>query len=657
MAYNTGNPLGSSDFKDLSDNAVDFDKYSNGPDPTYPNRLGALKLSISGMNEEFNNAQEGREAAFQEFLSDSAFIFIGDYGPGLNFTNRSQYLIRDGVPYRLAPGATLPYTTSGNWALEVSNFTPVSSDDILRQDLGNAADVDMGAALVARGAVRVSSIVELLSLTPDESQTYLLDGFHTGSSAGGSPIRWNPSRLKSEHNGGTIISNTVPWSGAFATLADFLNGVGETSPSGSGCYERTVTKYIEAEWFGVKSNDVATDNSAPLAKAFDAVGAITPPNRPQFLLPTGDTYYSISPNFGEFSGVSIIGAGPDNCRLHYTGTGKAFNVNPGLLDIQFRYRIHLQGFLVDCGPSATHGVYIENVAQSTAYEVYALNGSASCILFNLALAVLWHFDTCGMTVNYWPVTSVHAETFRLTSSPTKSQKSTDVAFTNCTAEGASLAGIRGISADLISFYNGTAETNTGRGVLIANTCKSWRFMNVAMEANGTSDVTDDGYGTSWDSVYSISVGGFNIGNTALQNQVRGGFFNQFTIIAGANQVSVTNIGVNHAGTGGFTDGGTDTEVRGIYDRTAAAYIYPKKARVAITVGASPFTYTNTTGRYQMVLVSGGTVTQILYVHDADAGGLIGSTGGSFLVAPGDGLRISHSGAPTMSRVPLGSWAL
>lgn len=137
MANNTGNPLGSKDPKDLYDNATNFDNYANGPDPFYPNRFGEQKLSIEGMNEAFNSAQDGRTAEFQAFLANSAFVFIGDYGAGLTFTNRSQYTVRDGIPYRIAPSTTLPYTTTGNWTLEVANFTPLSSDDILRQDLSS----------------------------------------------------------------------------------------------------------------------------------------------------------------------------------------------------------------------------------------------------------------------------------------------------------------------------------------------------------------------------------------------------------------------------------------------------------------------------------------------------------------------------------------
>lgn len=652
--YNTGNPVGSTAPKDLYDNSQVLDKLVVGTDPMVVDRLGNQRYSWAGMEYDFNNAQDGRAAAFEAFLAASAYLFIGDYGAGLNFTNRNQYTIRDGIPYRVASSTTLPYTTTGNWALEVNNFTPVSSDDILRQDLANVA-VGYGAELVAKGAVRVASITGLLALTPDDSILYHLDGYHAGSYVGGGPVYWDPLKPKSAHNGGTVISNTVPWNGTFGTLAAFLAGTGETSPGGTGCYIRPVSGYIECAAFGTKSNDNTVDNFAPLNAALSAVGAISSANRPQLVLPAGDTYYATSPNFGKFSGVTIIGPGPDACRLHYTGSGHAFDINPSLIDTQFRYRIHLQGFLVDAGPSGTAGIYIENVAHSTAYQVYAINGAAgSCVLFDLRLAVLWHWDTCGMTVNYWPVTSIHAETLRLTSSPSKGQKTTACVFTNFTAEGASLAGIRGLNADECTFYGGTAESNTGRGVLNSANCRNMRFVNLAMEQNTTSDVADSGYCSSWEGGYSLSSGGFNIMNDSIQCKVSGGFYNQFTVVAGCVGASVKDIGVNHLGTGGFTDNGTDTEVKGIYDRTASAFVYPKKVRAAITVTVSPFAYINSTGRHQLVLVSGGTVTQILYVRGADTV-VTGNTSGAILVAPGDGLTVSYSVAPSMSRVPMGVW--
>lgn len=149
MAYNTGNPFGSSDFRDLSDNAVNFDKYSVGPDPAYPNRLGVLKLSIEGMNQEFNNAQDGRSAAFAAFLEASGYYPLGDYGAGITLTTRTQYTVRDGVLYRVAAATTLPYTTTGNWAIEQTKFVAFDTEALLKQDLQNNTDPTLGAALIA----------------------------------------------------------------------------------------------------------------------------------------------------------------------------------------------------------------------------------------------------------------------------------------------------------------------------------------------------------------------------------------------------------------------------------------------------------------------------------------------------------------------------
>ena len=40
MANNTGNPIGSTAAKDLSDNAENLDKFANGADYEYDDRLG-----------------------------------------------------------------------------------------------------------------------------------------------------------------------------------------------------------------------------------------------------------------------------------------------------------------------------------------------------------------------------------------------------------------------------------------------------------------------------------------------------------------------------------------------------------------------------------------------------------------------------------------
>ena len=49
MTHNTGNPIGSTSPKDLSDNARNLDYLSLGPNPSYPDRKGVARKSWSGM--------------------------------------------------------------------------------------------------------------------------------------------------------------------------------------------------------------------------------------------------------------------------------------------------------------------------------------------------------------------------------------------------------------------------------------------------------------------------------------------------------------------------------------------------------------------------------------------------------------------------------
>jgi len=52
----------------------------------------------------------------------------------------------------------------------------------------------------------------------------------------GGVYEYQSGRAKTEHNGTTIISPTVPWNGKSTTLVSFLGGTGETEPFGTGCW-------------------------------------------------------------------------------------------------------------------------------------------------------------------------------------------------------------------------------------------------------------------------------------------------------------------------------------------------------------------------------------------------------------------------------------
>lgn len=139
MRYDTGNPVepnGSSDPRDMHDNAGNLDLLVNGSGVSYPDRRGKQRKSWNGIEQDFQN-----------FLLQSGFIYVGPYAAGIVLTARNQIFDRAGISYGLAPSVAMPYTTTGNWATEQANFVQ-RSDAALRQDLGNTTDATKGANIV-----------------------------------------------------------------------------------------------------------------------------------------------------------------------------------------------------------------------------------------------------------------------------------------------------------------------------------------------------------------------------------------------------------------------------------------------------------------------------------------------------------------------------
>lgn len=155
--YNTGNPIGSANPKDLLDNASNFDEAMNSDDPTFIDRRGVQRDTWAGQQALFQLAQAGRTAEFQAFLDASAFVPLGNYSGGMNFTAYNQYMARGGFFYRPAPG-TVPFTTTGTWAgADEDLFALFSADDVLRQDLAESSDPAKGSALIGHMGRTVSA--------------------------------------------------------------------------------------------------------------------------------------------------------------------------------------------------------------------------------------------------------------------------------------------------------------------------------------------------------------------------------------------------------------------------------------------------------------------------------------------------------------------
>lgn len=140
--YNTGNPVGSTDVRDLYDNAQNLDSLVNGPLASYADRLGVPRKSWKGLEQDFAAflAASGFELPALEYVGGSPLVV----------DRPTQLIFRTGFPdtlYGVKSTEPFPATLTGTWATDESRLV-VRSDGYLRQDLANSTDPAKGAGLV-----------------------------------------------------------------------------------------------------------------------------------------------------------------------------------------------------------------------------------------------------------------------------------------------------------------------------------------------------------------------------------------------------------------------------------------------------------------------------------------------------------------------------
>ncbi|MCK7461141.1 MAG: hypothetical protein MZU84_03290 [Sphingobacterium sp.] len=173
MPYNTGNPIGSTDPRDLYDNAANLDDLINSRENlTDLDRFGFERKTWFGMEEEFNAAQQERANIFETFLQSTGYQYIGDYEAGIAVTSYTQ-VIRDpnGEFWRASIDTELPYTTTGAGMPEGGAFVAVG-EATLRNDLITSPSDGFGALIVRGAVIYADSLPQLTAL----DDAMLVDG-------------------------------------------------------------------------------------------------------------------------------------------------------------------------------------------------------------------------------------------------------------------------------------------------------------------------------------------------------------------------------------------------------------------------------------------------------------------------------------------------
>ena len=190
--------------------------------------------------------------------------------------------------------------------------------------------------VLSRGAETIASVTDLATAPRSASVTLLMRCYHPGiNNGGGGLLHYDPTMPRSAHNGGTIFSPTVPWSGAKATLANYLLGIGETSPAGVGCFVRRVSDYYTIPMFGA-----VADWDGEAKTGFD--------NRPSIEAAIKNVYHTVIPkgHFGACRLGSVYIQGLIGKRI--SGGGELHKMGAkGLFSFNSCTDIKLSGIVMD----------------------------------------------------------------------------------------------------------------------------------------------------------------------------------------------------------------------------------------------------------------------------------------------------------------------
>lgn len=301
--FNTGNPVGSADPRDFSDNAKNFDEAVNNPSSaTWTDRLGKRRVTLA--------AQLG-------------YTIKGDYAAGIELTKYNDVIRYDGEFYGPSASTNLPYITTATLPYADPNLVG-RGDLVLRQDLasslaGGGSDLaahagtsDTLTQALDKRTVFVGSVAELLSLTSVKDRgRYETTGFYSGSQAGGGVFVWDSAKDKALHDGWSVIDNNHT-----AAIGSLDWYVSENAGTGAFVLLDTAGGLFQSQQAGVSASQSIEARTQALQNYFEGVAAFESAHKTVKVGAGGETFVVGSNPQSRVSGGGIVYA-VDNSDLIY----------------------------------------------------------------------------------------------------------------------------------------------------------------------------------------------------------------------------------------------------------------------------------------------------------------------------------------------------
>ncbi|UGV23773.1 tailspike protein [Hafnia phage Pocitis76] len=244
----TNLPVPSESPRDLKFNAGKIDEFVTSRELKYIDRFGGEHYTIEGISK-----------LSKEAISSFGYITMDSFEDGNTLTLPNQvlrleatgeYYRWDGAFPKVVPAASTPESTGG---IGIGKWLSVG-DATLRGELSSKD----GYSLVGE----LKSVADFYGMTGDTGKKVHLKGWYSGNTSGSGEFYFDSAIPKSKHDGGKYISPTVP----YTTAKDFVSGLGETNPAGSGVWVRSdVVSELRGEWYGMISGIDVTVMSQKMA--------------------------------------------------------------------------------------------------------------------------------------------------------------------------------------------------------------------------------------------------------------------------------------------------------------------------------------------------------------------------------------------------------
>lgn len=202
--------------------------------------------------------------------------------------------------------------------MTVTNWSTYFGGGITVQDNALDSIEELARNLLTSSSIEIHaqsfcSVADLVGLSGSrDGQCIIVASYYDSLSylpgnSGAGIFVWKSTLAKSNHNGVTIISPTVPWAGTQTTLTAYHAKTGETDVSGLGCWMRQYSGQLDMYMAGAIGNGSADDTRAMISAEAIATWVY---------FPTGTFKVTQEPTLNKSYGVGTVMMSGAQIYLH-----------------------------------------------------------------------------------------------------------------------------------------------------------------------------------------------------------------------------------------------------------------------------------------------------------------------------------------------------